>query len=121
MTESFIKKLFMRIRGNKSGLFNGYLKEGKGVEKDEQVKKPFFRFFEYFFSRFWTIIYAGIITNLLCFPLVTIGIAEVGMSRISRTVALNRPCFTTSDYFESIKKNWKQATVICIIDAVVFL
>lgn len=103
------------------GLFNGYLKEGKGVEKGEKVKKPFFRFFELFFSKFWTIVYAGIITNALCLPLITTGIAEVGMSRISRTVSLNRPCFTTSDYFESVKKNWKQATIICVIDAIVLL
>ncbi len=101
------------------GLFNGYLKEGKGVEKSEKVKKPFFRFFEQFFRYFWTIIYAGIITNVLCIPVVTIGIAEVGMSRISRTVSLNRPSFTTSDYFESVRKNWKQATAVCIIDGII--
>lgn len=101
------------------GLFNGYLKEGSGVEKDEREKKPFFRFFEQLFRYFWSFVFAGIVTNLICMPIITTGIGEVGMSRVSRTVYLNRPMFTMSDYFESIKKNWKQATAVCIIDGII--
>lgn len=101
------------------GLFNGYLKEGKGVEKDTREKKGFFKFFEHFSHHSWKLLIAGIVTNLLSLPIVTFGIAEVGMSRIARSASLDRPIFITSDYLDSIKKNWKQATAVAIIDGLI--
>ena len=54
-----------------------YTKEGKGVSKDGQQKKPFFLFFEICSRKFWNIILVGLLFILFCIPVVTFGPACV--------------------------------------------
>ena len=42
------------------GLFNRYLKEGPGVEKDAPKKKGIFLFFEIYFRKFFKLLKAGL-------------------------------------------------------------
>lgn len=50
------------------GMFQWYMKEGKGVEKDEPQKRGFFRFMDIFFRKFWRFVRLNLIYVLLCIP-----------------------------------------------------
>ena len=97
------------------GLFN-YEKEGPGVSKNEPQKRGIFAFFDTYFRYFWHFITANIWLVLLSLPLVTAGLGSVGMTYVSRSIARGQHSFGTSDFFESIKKNWKQGLGAGIIN-----
>ena len=58
--------------------------------------------------------------NLMYFavsiPVITNGLATVGITHVTRNTALDKHSFGLSDFFETIKKNWKQALIVGIIN-----
>lgn len=50
------------------GLFNGYLKEGKGVDPDAPQKRSFFRFFDIFFRKLWHFAKANLLYSVALIP-----------------------------------------------------
>ena len=104
------------------GLFQkNYDKPGKGVSKNEPQKRGFFRFFELYFRSFWKLISAQFWFILLCLPILTNGLAQVGMAYVCRMAARDKHTFVTSDFFDAIKKNWKRALPLGIINTLIFL
>ncbi|MBQ6816784.1 MAG: YesL family protein [Clostridia bacterium] len=101
------------------GLFN-YEKEGPGVEKDAPQKKGFFLFFDLYFKNFWKLVVSSIWFILLSIPVVTSGLAFAGFTNVARNLAIDSHSFGTSDFFETIKKNWKQALPAGIINLLIF-
>ncbi len=100
------------------GLFN-YEKEGPGVKKNAPKKKRFIEFFEIYFKNFWKLTINSIwywILTLLC---LTSGFAAAGMTNLTRNMAVDTHSFGTSDFFSTIKKNWKQALPAGIINTLV--
>lgn len=96
-------------------------KDGKGVKKDEPKKKGFFEFFEIYFSNFWKLLTVGALSipfSLLIFPH---GMGTVGLCNITRAATRRKPYFAVSDFFESIKKNWKQSLLVGIINTLITL
>ncbi len=102
------------------GLFN-YDKEGPGIEKDAPQKKGFIVFFEIFFKNFWKLAVCSVWFIALCIPVVTSGLAFAGFTNVARNMVLDRHSFGTSDFFDTIKKNWKQALPAGIINIIIFL
>lgn len=100
------------------GLFN-YEKEGPGVEKNAPRKRKFFLFFEIYFKNFWKLAVNGIWYIFLTLIGVTSGLAAAGFTNIARNMAVDTHSFGTSDFFDTIKKNWKLALPAGIINAVV--
>lgn len=100
------------------GLFD-YEKEGPGVSKDAPQKKGFIRFFELYFKNFWKLTVNGIWYLLLTLPVVTSGLAAAGFTNVTRNMAVDRHSFGTSDFFDTIKKNFKQALPAGIINALI--
>lgn len=92
---------------------------GRGVSKNEREKRGFFRFFELFVRHFWVLISAELWYFLLSVPVVTSGLANVGLAYICRTAARDKHVFVFSDFFETIKKNWKQALPLGIINLII--
>ncbi|MBE6806047.1 MAG: DUF624 domain-containing protein [Ruminococcaceae bacterium] len=90
------------------GLFN-YEKEGPGVEKDAPQKIGFLRFFELYFKNFWKLAVNSIWYWVLTALVLPSGLAAAGMTNLTRNMAVDTHSFGTSDFFETIKKNWKQA------------
>lgn len=90
------------------GLFD-YTKEGPGVTKQQAQKKGFFTFFELYFRNFWALAKLSAVSFLLCLPLVTNGLANCGLTHVTRSMARQKHSFGFSDYFETIQKNKKQA------------
>ncbi|MDD4699378.1 MAG: YesL family protein [Oscillospiraceae bacterium] len=95
---------------------NRYTKEGPGVSKNEPEKKDFIKFFEIYFRNFWKLCTANLLTILCSIPLLTYGVAETGLTYVARATARDRHTFVSSDFFDTIKKNWKQGLIIGIID-----
>jgi uncharacterized membrane protein YesL len=101
------------------GLFN-YDKEGPGISKNGPKKKTFIVFFETFFRNFWKFIPINIVYALISVPVFTNGIASVGLTNVARNTARDKHSFGLSDFFETIKKNLKQALFAGIINTFVY-
>ena len=97
------------------GLFN-YEKEGPGIEKDAPPKKTFIVFLSMFKINFWKFIPISFMYVLLSIPILTGGLADAGITNVMRNTARDKHSFGMSDFFETIKKNWKQSLAAGIIN-----
>lgn len=100
------------------GLFD-YSKPGPGVSKNAPKKKGFIVFFEIYFRKFWKLITANLLFVVVTLPLVTVGLSNAGLTYITRNFAREKHAFIAGDFFDTIKKNWKQALPTGIINLVV--
>ena len=98
------------------GLFYSNNVSGKGVAKNGPKKKPFFRFWELFFSHFGVLLKLNLIYVLFCLPVVTIGPATAAITAMMRNIYLERPQFIWHDFVQYFKKNFKQSVFIGILD-----
>ncbi|MBE6766165.1 MAG: DUF624 domain-containing protein [Ruminococcaceae bacterium] len=99
------------------GLFKiNYEKEGPGVSKKEPKKKSFVRFFELYYRNFWKLMSTTFYYILICMPIVTYGLADVGFAHVTRSLSREKHSFGKQDFFDTIKKNWKQALVVGIVN-----
>ncbi len=101
------------------GFFNQYQKEGKGVSKNEKTPRPIL-FFQIYFRKFWNLILINMIYVLFCLPIVTIGPATAGITKILRNYAREEHAFLWADFIETFKKNFKQAFLFSLIELGVF-
>lgn len=101
------------------GLFN-YEKEGPGISKNAPKKKTIIVFFETFFRNFWKFITINLVYDLISVPVLTNGLASAGITNVTRNIARDKHSFGLSDFFETIKKNWKQSLVAGIINTLVY-
>lgn len=104
--------------------FFGYLdftKEGPGVRKDAPKKKAFFVFFETFFRNFWRFFSINLIYFATLLPIITCGLACAGITNVTRNIARDKHSFGLSDFFETIKKNWKQSLAVGVINIIITL
>ncbi len=97
------------------GLFNNYMKEGKGVGKEEKTPR-FLLFFQIFFRKFWNLVMLNMLYVLFCIPIVTIGPATAGMTKILRNYAREEHAFVWGDFIETFKKNFKQSFLFSLLD-----
>lgn len=98
------------------GLFYNYNKEGPGISKNGPKKRVFFVFFETLFRNLWRMIPVAFVYWLLFFiP----GFSAVGMTYITRSLSRDKHSFGISDFFLAIKKNWKQALCVGILNVII--
>ena len=97
------------------GFFN-YEKPGPGVSKDAPKKKLFFAFLEVWFRNFWKLSLVSLVYSLMGLFLIPCGLAEAGMANVCRNLARDKHSFGLSDFFATIKKNWKQGLIVGMID-----
>ena len=91
------------------GLFGGnYNKPGPGVPKDAPKKKGLRLFWDIYVRVFWELIKLNLLFVLCCIPIVTIGPAFAGLTRVMMLMVRERPFFVVADYWEAFKANWKQ-------------
>ncbi len=102
------------------GLFN-YEKEGPGISKNAPQKKTILVFFETFFRNFWKFITINIVYSILCIPVITGGMASAGLTNVTRNIARDKHSFGLSDFFETIKKNWKQSLGAGVINTLIYI
>lgn len=102
------------------GLFN-YEKEGPGISKNAPKKKTFIVFFETFFRNFWKFITLNLVYGIISLPVITGGLASAGITNVTRNIARDKHSFGLSDFFDTIKKNWKQSLAAGIINTLVYI
>lgn len=100
------------------GLFD-YTKEGPGVRKDAPKKKAFFLFFEIFFRNFFKFVSINLVYVLCSLPIITGGMANAGITHVARNTAREKHSFGVSDFFETIRKNFKQSFLVGIINLII--
>ena len=77
-----------------------YDKPGAGVRKDAPQKKEFVLFFEIYARKFWNLIQANLIYVLFSLPVLTVGLADAGLTFITRNFARERFAFIWEDYID---------------------
>lgn len=105
------------------GIFNDYMREGKGVDKGPDFRPRIVVFFDIYLRKFWNLILLNLLYVVCCIPIVTIGPATAAMTKILRNYAREEHAFIWSDYWETFKKNFWPALAVGLIDlfAVVLL
>ncbi|MCH5200918.1 MAG: DUF624 domain-containing protein [Oscillospiraceae bacterium] len=123
------------------GLFYNYENSGAGVAKNAPKKKPFFRFWEQFFLKFWKILFVNIIffafsglllaliglilwtelnNNyflLLAAPmLILFGPATAASMQVMRKFVLEKPIFLFDEFKKAYRDNFRQALPVGIFD-----
>ncbi len=105
--------------------FFDYNRPGPGVDKHGPQKKGIVVFFEIYFRKFWKLVLANLLYVLVSLPVVTNGLASAGLTYITRNFAREKHAFLYADFMDTVKKNWKQALVIGLLNllfgALIFL
>ena len=101
--------------------FMNYQKEGPGIQKDGPKKKTFIVFFETFFRNFWKFTTINLVYCLISLPIISNGFARVGLTHVARNTARDKHSFGFSDFFETIKKNFKHSLLAGIINAIIII
>ncbi|MBQ5331942.1 MAG: YesL family protein [Oscillospiraceae bacterium] len=95
-----------------------YEKAGSGISKNAPQKKPFFRFGEMYFGRFWKMLKLSMLTFLFCIPIVTIGPAIAGMTKVLRTYYLDKDAFLWHEFMKGFTQNLKKSIPVGLIDVI---
>jgi len=93
-----------------------YEKAGPGISKNSKKKKAFFEFFELYFRYAWRLIKLNILTFIFCLPVVTIGPALAGATKVMRKFSLDKSSFIFHDFWNGFSKNWKQSLPVGLLD-----
>lgn len=107
------------------GLFdqlqNYYTREGAGVYKNGPQKSPFRRFMEIIGNKWTSLLRANLLYILLALPLVTCGLGEAGLTYITRGAARGKFTYPVHDFFATVRRTWKRALPIGLINLVIWL
>lgn len=99
------------------GLFGDkYSAAGPGIAKNAPKKKPFFLFWDIYFRKIWKMLQLNIITFLFCIPIVTIGPAIAGLTKVLRLYVLEKNSFVFHDFWKGFSKNMKQSIPMGLLD-----
>ena len=83
------------------GIFNSYTKPGKGVSKEDVQKSGIPLYFDIFLRRFWKFISINLVYCILCLPVFTNGLANAGITNVTRNTARDKHSFGIPDFFET--------------------
>lgn len=98
-----------------------YTREGAGIYKNAPGKKsPVRRFFEIFGRKFWSLMKANLMYILLKLPFVTGGLADAGLTYVTRNAARERFAYPVSDFFSTVKRSFKRAFPAGLINLVIW-
>ncbi len=102
-------------------LFGGYESSGVGVAKNAPKKKPFFEFWDIYGRRFWKMICLSLLTFVCCIPVITIGPAIAGMTKVLRRYALDKNSFMLHDFKRGFCESFGRSFLIGILDIICFV
>ncbi len=93
-----------------------YTRSGPGIAKNAPKKKPFFLFWEIYFRKFWKMLGLNFLTFIFCIPVVTIGPAITGMTKVLRLYVLEKNSFVFHDFWKGFSQNLKQSVPMGLLD-----
>ena len=88
-------------------------------ENTTRQKTPFFRFFELWFQNFWMLVPISFVCSVISMLLIPRGLSQAGITNVTRNIARDKHSFGISDFFDTIKANWKQSLIVGIINLLV--
>jgi len=101
--------------------FNDYMREGRGVSKGIDTRPRIIVFFDIFFRKFWKLVVINLMYIIFCIPLITIGPATAGITKILRNYAREEHAFVWADFWETFKQNFGQALAVFVLDIIAFI
>lgn len=84
-----------------------------------QQKTSFFRFFELWFQNLWMLVPINFVHCVISMMLIPSGLAQAGIANVTRNLTRDKHSFGLSDYFDTIKANWKQSLIVGILNLLV--
>lgn len=69
-----------------------------------------------YFGRFWKLIKLSLLTFVFCIPVVTIGPAIAGMTKVLRCYQLDKDTFIWHEFWKGFSQNWKKSLPAGLID-----
>lgn len=100
------------------GLFSGNKSKEKDISKDFDKRLPVVIFFDIYFRKFWNLILINLLYIVFCIPIITIGPATAGVTKLLRNYAREEHAFIWSDFIETFKKNFWKALLIFLLDII---
>ncbi len=98
-----------------------YTKEGAGVYKNNPRKKGAFAlYFEILANKWSNLIVTNLLYCLLSLPLITNGMAQMGLTYITRNAARRKFAYPVADFFATVKRTRKQGLAVGIINLLVW-
>lgn len=94
------------FKGDTMGLFNSYLKEGPGIEKDAPVRRGPALFFEILVREAWGLVKLNLLFALFCLPVVTIGPALGGMTTVTMKMVRDKNSYVWRDFWDAFRKDF---------------
>ncbi|MEG1887759.1 MAG: DUF624 domain-containing protein, partial [Oscillospiraceae bacterium] len=102
------------------GLFFGNIeKAGSGVSKKAAPKRGFFRFFDLIRTHILKLLGTNLLYLIFSIPIITNGLAQAGTTFVTRSITRGAQSFGISDFIESVRKNFKKALPIGIINLII--
>ena len=89
------------------------------AENTTNQKTPFYHFFELWFQNFWKLVPINFICSVIGMFLIPHGLSQAGITNVTRNIARDKHSFGISDFFDTIKANWKQSLIVGIINLLV--
>lgn len=93
---------------------------GAGIAKSSAPKGSMKLFFEILGVRIWNLFLLNLIYVLCCIPVVTIGPATAGMTKVLKNWSIDKNAFVWMDFKEAFKKNFGRAFLVGIIDLLAY-
>ncbi len=93
-----------------------YEAAGAGISKNGPKKKAFFVFFELYFRKFWKMIGLSLVTFICCIPIITVGPAIAGMTKVLRNFTIEKSSFMMHEFWKGFKSNLKQSIPVGLVD-----
>lgn len=105
-----------------SGFFGmgGYDNAGSGISKKAPPKGSLKLFFEILGVRIWKLFTLNLIYVLACIPVITIGPATAGMTKVLKNYAIDKNAYVWLDFKETFRKNFFRAFIWGIVDIVAY-
>lgn len=130
-------------------LFGDYEKTGVGIAKDAPQKKPFYRFMDLTWRKFWKLIEVNVLMMAVFLPVllawvavgllgeknpgvalviagvlllgfaVVFGPVVAGCTQVLRKFFLEKPCFMMQTFFRAFKSSFRQSCPLGLIDLLV--
>jgi uncharacterized membrane protein YesL len=80
------------------------------------MAKRFKLFWKMYWHKLWELMILNLLTLLCCVPIITIGPAIAGMTKVIRGYYLEKGTFLVHDFFKGFKENWKKSGIIGLLD-----
>lgn len=103
-------------------MFNlNFDRPGRGIDPDAPPKTGFALFLDIIYREFWAMMGLNLLFVLYCLPVVTIGASFAAMNQILVRMIRDKPVDVIPDFRLAFRENFKNATVIWVIQVVIVL